>query len=242
MRSEKIDLLDHGYIRLIASMGNDLSIVRNARNEYDASWREGLETKSDAYLINFLMENRHSTPFESVEAQFEVKAPIFVFRQWHRHRTQSYNEISARYSELPEEFYVPAAEHLGEQSSTNKQARTMVDGVREDAEYIMALIRTHMKISFTQYRNLLDMGVPRELARSVLPVATYSRMSAKANLHNWFHFLGLRMNDHAQYEIRVYAEEIFKILYTICPNAVAAFWEHGLKRRPGALERYLADG
>src|SRR5687768_15107954 len=119
-----ISVLDHGFIRLVDSMGSDLSVVRSARVSYDAEWRTGEDEGKDAKLINYLMKNRHTSPFESVTFTFEVKAPIFVFRQWHRHRTWSFNEVSARYSELPEEFYVPAVEQITTQSTSNKQMRT----------------------------------------------------------------------------------------------------------------------
>ena len=122
--NEAIKVLDHGLVRLVESMGSDLSIVRNARVSYDAEWRAGEDEGSDSRLVNYLMKNHHTTPFESVVFTFEVKAPIFVLRQWHRHRTWSYNELSARYRELPEEFYVPAMEQLTTQSLDNKQMRT----------------------------------------------------------------------------------------------------------------------
>ena len=119
-------VLDHGLVRLVDSMGSDLSISRSARVSYDAAWRAGEDKGSDARLINYLYANGHNTPFESVEVQFEIKAPIFVFRQWHRHRTQSYNEVSARYTELSEEFYVPELDQITTQSKDNKQMRTKV--------------------------------------------------------------------------------------------------------------------
>ena len=120
----KIDLLDHGFVRLVDHMGSDLSIARNARVSYDAEWRAGEDQGSDARLINYLYSHGHNTPFEAVTLTFDVKAPIFVFRQWHRHRTQSYNELSARYRELPEEFYIPEASQITTQSTDNKQMRT----------------------------------------------------------------------------------------------------------------------
>ena len=119
-----INVLDHGHVRLVDSMGDDLSIVRNARVSYDAEWRAGEDKGGDERLINYLYKNHHNTPFESVTFTFDVKAPIFVLRQWHRHRTQSYNELSARYRELPAEFYVPELEQITTQSTDNKQMRT----------------------------------------------------------------------------------------------------------------------
>jgi thymidylate synthase (FAD) len=202
--AEAIRLLDHGLVRLVESMGSDLSIVRNARVSYDAEWRTGEDEGKDAKLIGYLIKNRHTSPFESAAFTFEVKAPIFVFRQWHRHRTWSFNEISARYSELPEEFYVPAADQLTTQSTTNKQMRT--DEAHPRADDWRELMRNHNAVTFDLYRSMLADGVPRELARSVLPVATYSHMFATVDLHNLMHFLKLRLHSHAQYEIRVYAE------------------------------------
>ena len=214
-------VLDHGLVRLVDSMGSDLSISRSARVSYDAAWRAGEDKGSDARLINYLYANGHNTPFESVEVQFEIKAPIFVFRQWHRHRTQSYNEVSARYTELSEEFYVPELDQITTQSKDNKQMRTKVQ--HPNSARLQNIIKGSNHSSFMNYKTLMAEGCPRELARSVLPVGTYSHMFAKANLHNWFKFLAERLHPHAQYEIRVYAEVILKMLETVAPAAVAAF-------------------
>ena len=219
--NEAVKVLNHGLIRLIDHMGDDLSIVRNARVSYDAEWRAGEDSGSDARLIDYLYKNGHNTPFEAVSVTFEVKAPIFVFRQWHRHRTQSYNELSARYKELPEEFYVPELEQITAQSTDNKQMRT--DEQNPNAELIAEGIALQNSSSFAMYHDLLKAECPRELARSVLPVGTYSHMFATANLNNWFRFLGERLHTHAQYEIRVYAEEILKSLESIVPVSVGAF-------------------
>ena len=219
--NEAIKVLDHGLVRLVDAMGSDLSIARNARVSYDAAWRAGEDTGSDARLINYLYKNGHNTPFEAVAATFEVKAPIFVFRQWHRHRTQSYNEISARYKELPEEFYIPELEQITTQSTDNKQMRT--DEINPEAAQIRGAIRLQNQQAFQSYHYLIEKGCPRELARSVLPVGTYSHMFATANLNNWFRFLGERLHEHAQYEIRVYAKAILELLKDIAPVAVKAF-------------------
>lgn len=226
MNQPRIDVLDHGFVRLIESMGSDLSIVRNARVSYDAEWRTGEDEGKDAKLLNYLIKNKHTSPFESCCFTFEVKAPIFVFRQWHRHRTWSFNEISARYAELPEEFYVPALEQITQQSASNKQMRT--DEVNENAAIIQANIRVTSKDSFETYQNMIQLGCPRELARSVLPVGTYSHMFATVDLHNLMHFLKLRLHSHSQYEIRVYAEAMLKLIEPIVPHSVAAFKEHVL--------------
>ena len=230
MTESAIRALDHGLVRLVDSMGSDLSIVRAARVSYDAEWRAGDDEGKDAKLINYLMKNKHTSPFESVSFTFEVKAPIFVFRQWHRHRTWSFNEVSARYTELPEEFYVPALEQITTQSTSNKQMRT--DGVNPEAAKARRLIHDQCGASFEVYKELLTLGVPRELARSVLPVGTYSHMFASVDLHNLFHFLKLRLHSHSQYEIRVYAEAMLALIEPIVPVAVAAFREHMLTWAP----------
>lgn len=219
--NKKINVLDYGLVRLVDSMGSDLSISRNARVSYDAAWRAGEDKGSDAALINYLYSNGHNTPFESVVLTFEIKAPIFVFRQWHRHRTQSYNELSARYRELPEEFYIPELEQITSQSTDNKQMRT--DEVHPMAFQFQELMRITNQESFAAYKSMLAEGCPRELARSVLPVGTYSHMFATMNLHNLFHFLRERLHEHAQYEIRVYAEAILELIEPIVPVAVDAF-------------------
>jgi thymidylate synthase (FAD) len=223
---EKIDLLDHGLVRLIDHMGNDLSIVRNARVSHDAVWRTGKDAGKDERLINYLYSHQHNTPFEAVVFTFEVKAPIFVVRQWHRHRTWSYNEVSARYTELPEEVYVPTIENIGHQDSKNHQSRNITGDVAdpEMANMELDVVRQHHATSFQMYRNLLLDGWPRELARTVLPVGTYTHMFATVNLNNLFKFLTERASPHAQYEIRVYAEALLELIRPIVPVAVAA-WE-----------------
>lgn len=220
--TEPIKLLDHGLIRLVESMGNDLSIIRNARNSYDAAWRAGDDEGSDNRLMRYLWRNGHTTPFESVTFTFEVKAPIFVFRQWHRHRTWSFNELSARYKEMSEECYIPDADKMGAQSKNNKQGRTHEPV--EDAEWARSLMIDANQESFESYRCLLALGVSRELARTVLPVATYSNMFATVNLLNLMKFLTLRCDEHAQYEIRVYADAMREIARSVVPVAIAA-WE-----------------
>lgn len=216
-------VLDHGHVALVESMGSDLSVVRNARVSYDAEWRAGEDAGKDEKLLHYLVKNGHTSPFESVQFTFDVKAPIFVFRQWHRHRTWSYNEVSARYSELPEEFYIPELDKITTQSTDNKQMRTNTQHL--DAGAIAHWIDTSNRNSFSEYRNLISRGCPRELARSVLPVGTYSHMFATVDLHNLMHFLRLRLHPHAQYEIRVYAEAMLEIVRKVCPISVAAFCE-----------------
>jgi len=212
----KIDVLDHGFVRLVDHMGGDLAISRAARVSYNAEARP-----EDDKLIGYLMRNHHTSPFEAVGLTFEVMAPIFVFRQWHRHRTWSYNELSARYQELPETFYVPEQENITTQSTDNKQMRT--DVVHPEANVIQMAIKSCNARAFETYKWLLKEGAPRELARSVLPVGTYSHMFASVDLHNLFHFLRLRLHEHAQYEIRVYAEAMLKLTEKVAPIAVRHF-------------------
>lgn len=221
-----IKVLNHGFVRLVDSMGSDLSVVRSARVSYDAEWRAGDDEGKDIRLLNYLVKNKHTSPLEAVTFTFEVKAPIFVFRQWHRHRTWAFNEVSARYSQLPEEYYVPLEEHITTQAVDNKQMRT--EEKNQYADQLRAAINSSCEDSFTVYKDLIILGCPRELARGVLPVNTYSHMFATVNLLNLFRFLGLRQHSHAQYEIRVYADAMLKLIEPIVPHTVAAFKEHGL--------------
>lgn len=232
--STKIDCLNHGYVRLVDHMGSDLSAVRAARVSYDAAWRAGENEGSDTRLIKYLIRNYHTTPFEAITMTFEVKAPIFVFRQWHRHRTWSYNELSARYRELPEEFYLPTPELIGKQSKGSKQGRDL-DGVMSNQEWEdrclqIQIFKRHMEIAFDKYKQAIKSGWPRELARTILPLATYSVMQATVSLHNLFRFVSLRSDKHAQYEIRVYSDAMLDLAETFAPVSVGAYrerFEHG---------------
>ena len=221
--TDKIEVLDHGFVRLVDHMGSDLSVVRAARVSYDAEWRTGTDPGSDHRLINYLWKNKHTSPFEAVQFTFEVKAPIFVLRQWHRHRTWSYNELSARYRELPEQFYVPKVGDIGVQSTNTKQARIMANGTPLEARKAQLLIGSQCHTAFEAYRAMLADGIPRELARSVLPVATYSHMFASVNLLNLFRFITLRSHEHAQHEIRVYSNAMLELIKPIVPACVEAF-------------------
>lgn len=225
--NEPIKVLDHGLVRLVEYMGSDLSIVRNARVSYDAEWRTGEDEGKDAKLLNYLIKNKHTSPFESCVFTFEVKAPIFVLRQWHRHRTWSFNEISARYAELPEEYYVPELTQITTQSASNKQMRT--DEINPLAADMRESIASSNAMAFNHYQYLIENGCPREIARSVLPVGTYSHMFATVDLHNLMHFLRLRLHEHSQYEIRVYARAMLELIEPIVPHSVAAFKEHVLQ-------------
>lgn len=217
----KIECLDHGFVRLVDWMGNDLSVVRAARVSYEAAWRTGSNEEGDARLINYLWKNHHTTPFEAVQFTFEVKAPIFVLRQWHRHRTWSYNELSARYRELPNEFYIPNASAVGQQSKGNKQGR---EDSNIDRQEQVTLLRQSCEVAFDTYHYLLNLDWPRELARMVLPLNTYSHMFASVNLLNLLKFLTLRCDSHAQYEIRVYAEALRDLIRPVVPVCINA-WE-----------------
>lgn len=220
----KIDVLDQGFVRLVDHMGSDLSIVRAARVSYNADWRAGENEGSDERLIRYLMLNRHTTPFEAVVLTFEIKCPMFVARQWHRHRTWSYNEISARYTELDLGYYVPEPGAIGRQSKHNKQARVIEEGdASVEAYQAVEMIRSHCAISFDWYQELVAMGIPRELARSVLPMATYTRFFGTVNLHNLFHFISLRSHPHAQHEIQQYSNAILDLAERVAPVAVSAF-------------------
>jgi len=216
-------VLDHGHVRLVESMGSDLSIVRNARVSYDAEWRSGEDEGKDAKLINYLWKNKHTSPFEAVQFTFDVKCPIFVARQWMRHRTWSFNEISARYAELPTEYYVPDDAVLTKQSTSNKQMRTdelLAPNIRE---YIQRNIRITSQEAFETYQNLIREGCPRELARSVLPVGTYTHFFGTIDLNNLFKFINLRDHSHAQWEIRQYAVAMLELVEGVVPVAVSAF-------------------
>lgn len=212
-------VLDHGFVRLVDYMGNDLSVVRSARVSFDADWRGG-DDKKDENLIGYLLRNKHYSPFESVVFTFEIKCPIFVARQWHRHWSWRFNEVSARYTELPEEFYLPDPRIIGTQSKNNKQARD----INEDPKSFERLagdqlaFEQHCKMSFNLYQELLRSGWPREIARSILPVGTYTRFFGTANLRSVLNFLDLRLHSHAQYEIRVYGEAILDIIRHIVPT------------------------
>src|SRR3990167_5309308 len=184
-------VLDKGFVRLVDWMGNDDSIVRAAR----VSYGQGIKTiEEDKKLINFLIRERHTSPLEQVTFTFHVKAPLFVFRQWHRHRTWSYNEVSARYTEMKDEFYIPETTRITKQDKKNKQGST--NEQISEAETAVEMIRRNSDESYLIYQDLLNMGVARELARTVLPVNLYSEMFATVNLHNLMHFLKLRLGVH----------------------------------------------
>ena len=198
-----------GYVNLIDMMGDDWSPVNAARISYDGSSKG---EKADEKLTRFLLRNKHTSPFEQVELQWEVKAPIFVFRQWHRHRTASLNEMSARYTKMDDVYYVP--EVWRSQDNMNKQGSS---GVTVDQDLLTGEYTRYINQGFALYYSFIDAGVSKEMARFHIPVATYSKMIWKTNLHNMWHFLHLRMDPHAQEEIRDYAVAMHKILHGKLP-------------------------
>jgi len=216
-----IKVLDHGEIRLIDYMGNDQRVVDAARVSTQGT-SKGPE--QDKKLIEYLMEMRHTSPFEQVVFTFYVKMPIFVMRQWIRHRTARVSEISGRYSVLPEEFYIPEMDRIQGQGKMNKQGSE--GEVTEEHKFLLLdNFQIDAEEAFADYKTALETcGVARELARTVLPLSTYTACYWQMDLHNLFHFLKLRLDPHAQYEIRVYAEAILKTIREIVPWSVEA-WE-----------------
>jgi len=188
---------------------------------------EDRSEEQDAKLINYLLKNAHTTPFEKVRFEFAVKAPIFVARQWFRHRMGSFNEVSARYSKLPCEFYVPELGRMQAQSTSNKQASGEPLPC-ETAEMQQSQIRFFSTLAYQQYESLLATGLTRELARMVLPTNFYTTWYWTVDLHNLMHFLKLRLHAHAQYEIRVYAEAMLEMIEFVAPVAIKSFKQHSL--------------
>jgi len=215
----KQPVLAHGFVVLVDYMGNDAAVVQAARVSYGQGTRS---VRDDRGLIRYLMRHQHTTPFEMVEYKFLVRLPIYVARQWIRHRTSSTNEYSSRYSIVPDEYEVPAAEEVRHQSTRNRQGRgeplpgDVVERFRSDLE-------TGATQAYAAYTRALEAGVARETARLLLPVAFYTQWYWKINLHNLFHFLSLRLDPHAQEEIRLYAAEVAKLARVVCPVAFEAF-------------------
>jgi thymidylate synthase (FAD) len=231
---EAIPVLDHGFIRVIDYMGDDAAIVQAARVSYGKGTKKVSE---DAGLIRYLMRHWHSTPFEMCEIKFHVKLPMFVARQWIRHRTANVNEYSARYSILDREFYVPSPEHLAAQSTVNNQGRgEVLEG--KEAEQALEWLKNDAAQCYDHYQAMLNAdpagnvidenrkGLARELARMNLPVSAYTQWYWKTDLHNLFHFLRLRADPHAQYEIRAYAEAMIDVTKKWVPIAAQAFEDY----------------
>jgi len=220
------DVLDHGFIRVIDYMGDDAAITQAARVSYGKGTKS---VQNDEGLIRYLMRHWHSTPFEMCEIKLHVKLPVFVARQWIRHRTANVNEYSARYSILDREFYIPAPEHLNAQSVINNQGRgTALEG--EEAAKVLEILKSDSNRAYDHYEQMISEdgqdGLARELARMNLPANIYTQWYWKVDLHNLFHFLRLRADSHAQYEIRVYADAICKVVADWVPAAYGAFEDY----------------
>ena len=219
-------VLDHGFVRVIDYMGDDSAIVQAARVSYGAGTKH---VSNDEGLIRYLMRHWHSTPFEMCEVKFHVKLPVFVARQWIRHRTANVNEYSARYSILDREFYIPAPERLAAQSTVNNQGRgAVLEG--EEAARVLEMLKSDAGRAYDNYEAMLSQdgqqGLARELARMNLPANVYTQWYWKVDLHNLFHFLRLRADAHAQYEIRVYADLMCKLVADWVPIAFGAFEDY----------------
>ena len=229
-----IEVLDHGFIRVIDYMGDDSSIVQSARVSYGKGTKK---ISNDKGLIKYLMRHRHSTPFEMCEIKFHIKLPIFIARQWIRHRTANVNEYSARYSILDKEFYIPSAENLAAQSAINNQGRgdVLTD---DEASNVIQILKKDAEQTYSNYETLLNessegniideskSGIARELARMNLTLNTYTQWYWKIDLNNLLHFLALRADDHAQYEIRVYADAMLDIVKKWVPLTYEAFEDY----------------
>ncbi len=235
MLYEAQPVLDHGFVRVIDYMGDDGAVVQAARVSYGRGTRKVSE---DAGLIRYLMRHRHSTPFEMCEIKYHVKLPIFVARQWIRHRMANVNEYSARYSIMDREFYIPAPENLAAQSSMNRQGRgDVLQG--QEAEDVLRLLRDDATQTYDHYAAMLNedgadparQGLARELARMNLTLNTYTQWYWKSDLHNLLNFLSLRADSHAQYEIRVYADAMLNTVAAWVPETYAAFKDY----RQGAM-------
>ena len=221
-------VLDHGFVRVVDYMGDDAAICQAARVSYGKGTRT---VQNDEGLIRYLMRHWHSTPFEMCEVKLHVKLPVFVARQWIRHRTANVNEYSARYSILDREFYIPAAQDLAAQSEVNNQGRgAVLEG--PEAARVLEILKADSARCYDSYEAMIDQdgqqGLARELARMNLPANIYTQWYWKVDLHNLFHFLRLRADPHAQYEIRVYAEEICKLVADWVPFAWRAFADYRL--------------
>lgn len=232
-------VLDHGFVRVIDYMGDDAAICQAARVSYGKGTKS---VQNDEGLIRYLMRHWHSTPFEMCEIKLHVKLPVFVARQWIRHRTANVNEYSARYSILDREFYIPAPEHVAAQSVVNNQGRgDILTG--EEAARVLEILKADSARAYDNYESMISQdgqkGLARELARMNLPANIYTQWYWKVDLHNLLHFLRLRADAHAQYEIRVYAEEMCKIVADWVPAAYRAFEDYrmgGATLSSGALD------
>jgi len=220
---KEFKVLDRGFIRLVDYLGSDERIVQAARVSYARGTKSYREDKA---LIDYLLRNDHTSPFEQVVFTFHVKMPIFVARQWLRHRTARVNEISGRYSVFEPEFYIPQSEDIALQSTDNKQGRSKEAVTPELKEKVLSDLRNQQKDAYAVYKDLIGKGIARELARVVLPLSLYTEIFWQIDLHNLFHFIRLRMDAHAQKEIRVYAEILLSLAKRVCPLACESFENH----------------
>lgn len=232
---EPIPVLDHGFVRVVDYMGNDNSIVQAARVSYGTGTKQ---VNQDAGLINYLLRHKHTTPFEMCEIKFHLKMPIFVARQWIRHRTANVNEYSARYSVMDNEFYIPSAESLAAQSTKNHQGRSDEALSPEETARVLEILKGDSQTCYKHYEELMNTdsegniidperkGIARELARMNLPINIYTQWYWKIDLHNLMHFLHLRADSHAQYEIRVFAQAMMDVVKKWVPIAYESFIDH----------------
>jgi thymidylate synthase (FAD) len=235
---QPIKVLDHGFIRVVDYMGNDNAVVQAARVSYGTGTKQ---TNQDGGLIHYLMRHRHTTPFEMCEIKFHIKLPIFIARQWIRHRTASVNEYSARYSIMGSDFYIPAKENIAPQSKVNKQCREEMSVPAEFADEVIRILKEDAERCYDHYTTLMNEdeagniidenkhGIARELARMNLTLNYYTEWYWKIDLHNLLHFLALRADSHAQYEIRAYAEAMLDVVKRWVPISYEAFEEYRLK-------------
>jgi thymidylate synthase (FAD) len=221
-----IPVLDKGFVRLVDYMGGDARIVQTAR----VSYGEGTKTvREDAGLIDYLLRHEHTSPFEHVVFELHCKMPIFVARQWIRHRTARLNEISGRYSVMKDEFYLPPREQIAMQSTDNKQGREQESVPVELQDKVLDLLKSDQSASYANYSEILNDGIARELARINLPLSMYTEWYWQMDLKNMLHFLKLRMDSHAQWEIQEYARAIAGIVKAVCPLAYESFDRHILR-------------
>ncbi len=223
---KEFKVLDRGFIRLVDYLGGDQRIVQAAR----VSYGEGTKSyREDAALIDYLLRHEHTSPFEQVVLTFHIKLPIFVARQWIRHRTARVNEISGRYSVMRDEFFMPAPDALAPQSDDNKQGRASTPFDDRTATQIQEILAEGSKASYDRYKELIDLGLAREISRIALPLSLYTEWYWQIDLHNLFRFLMLRLDTHAQREIREYASTILELTRTVAPAATESFERHTLQ-------------
>jgi thymidylate synthase (FAD) len=241
---KELSVPSHGFVRLVDYMGSDQSIVQAARVSYGGGTKS---MREDRGLIRYLLRHDHTTPFEMVVLKFHIKAPVFVVRQWLRHRTASVNEESARYSIMREEFHEPSWEEVNFQSKDNKQGRSNEPVPPEIVERFLRFLKEDRETAYAHYQQFLDDNIAREIARAVLPLSVYTQFYWQMNLHNLFHFLRLRMDPHAQKEIRDLANQVAVCAQAVAPVAWEAFEEYKLhgksfSRTELAILRRLLNG